>query len=434
MRNRIKVVWVCHFSNERVRQHIRFRKSLLKRLKAWMKGSALPAWKDMAVWNTNAIKEFEHFNDIDLTVLFPHKGISGKCQIFTLNGVRYVCFRSQDDSVLYHRWSKWTGKTDWSFRSNRKIMASIIKKINPDIVHVIGAENPYYSQAALDVDKTTPCLVSLQTLMSAPGFYENSALSKEAYEQRASIERQVIGRCDYIFSGSPRIQQDVRRFIQPNGVICDLPLAVGVDINTECGEKEYDFVYFAANINKACDVAIEAFALALKMHPGLKLNVSGAYDEPYKMSLDARTQELGISEFVEFTGPKATHEDVLRQIKKSRFALLPLKVDMISGTIREAMACGLPVVTSVTPATPQLNEKRECVLLSEKGDYKAMAEQMVRLVENPDFASKIRDNALVTVEENYSNRMFMEKWRRTYHEILQHRDSGKALSPDIMVR
>ena len=432
MSKRIRVVWICHFSDEKTRAQIQFRKSLLKRLKAWVKHTKPLPWKDSAVWNSNAIREFEQYDDIDLTVIFPHQGIQGKCQRFSLNGVKFVCFRSQDDSVIQHRWSKWTGKKEWEFKKNRRFIAAAIKTINPDIVHVIGAENPYYALAALDIPESIPSIVSLQTLMSAPGFFENFHNSRDIYEHRAGIEREIIRKCDYIFSGSAPIQQYVRNHIKPGAVICNLPLAVGVDVDTECGEKEFDFVYFASNINKAGDVAIEAFALALKKHPQLRLNVSGGFDETYKMALDKRIRQLGIEENVFFSGAKATHEEVLKQIKKSKFAVLPLKVDMISSTIREAMACGLPVVTTVTPATPELNKDRESVLLSKPGDLSAMAEQMVKLAEDGALAEKIRANALVTVEEKYSNKSMMEKWRRAYHEIMEHHAHRKPLSPDIL--
>ena len=102
-----------------------------------------------------------------------------------------------------------------------------------------------------------------------------------------------------------------------------------------------------------------------------------------------------ITKNVIFCGPLPTHDDVIKQIRKSRFAILPLKIDLISGTIREAMANGLPVVTTITPATPKLNETRESVLLSEKGDFKAMAENMLWLINDNEVAIKLKKNSFV---------------------------------------
>ena len=98
----------------------------------------------------------------------------------------------------------------------------------------------------------------------------------------------------------------------------------------------------------------------------------------------------------------------------------------------EAMACGLPVVTTITPATPKLNEERESVLLSEKGDYQTMADNMIRLVENETFASLIRNNAIKTVQEKYSNESFMLKWRKAYYQIIKNFHNGEPFTNDVL--
>ena len=120
-------------------------------------------------------------------------------------------------------------------------------------------------------------------------------------------------------------------------------------------DKLYDFVYFAADISKAVDYAIEGFAIAKKSFPNITLHVVGGYSDSYMQTLRDKMQELGLGQEVDFTGKLLTHDDVLAEIRKAKFALLPLKVDLIAGTIREAMSNGLPVVTTVTPVTPTLN-------------------------------------------------------------------------------
>ena len=211
-----------------------------------------------------------------------------------------------------------------------------------------------------------------------------------------------------------------------------MPLALGVDINVEPSKKEYDFVYFANNINKAADDAIEAFALAYNVKSSLTLNISGSYDDSFRLNLEKRIKELGMEKNVFITGSKQTHDEVIEQIKKSRFAVLPLKVDLISSTVREAMACGLPIVTTITPSTPELNKRRESVLLSEKGDFQAMADNMIRLVEDDTYAAQIRENALQTVREKYINVAFMQMWRKAYYEIIENFHHGMPFSSDVL--
>jgi len=428
---KIKVVWLCTIANQQIHNHIKFAPWRLKNIIKTCAGKSALKLTERAVWNTNAIKEYEKFNDISLTVIFHYAGIRGDVQRFSINGINYICYRSEDDHFS-HSFFKLFGRTSETYPKGRKIVSSLIEELSPDIVHVIGAENPNYSICALDISHDIPLVVSLQTLMSEPDFKENYYINEESYLFRSNVERMVLERSDYIASRIKKYNTFIKENIKNDAVFLQMPLALGVDINTESSTKEYDFVYFANNISKAADDAIESFALAYKMNPSLTLNISGSYDIAFKRQLEKRMKGLKIDKNVFITGPKQTHEDVIKQIKKSRFALLPLKIDLISSTIREAMACGLPVVTTITPATPNLNKERESVLLSNKGDYQAMANNMLRLVEDVNYAQMISNNALLTIQEKSSNKAFMKMWRKAYYEIIDNFKNGTPFSEDVI--
>lgn len=433
MSDKIKVLMICHLSSETIRRHITFDRFYFRVLLYRLTKRGEYKYGDYAIWNSNAIAELEKYNDIDLTIVFPHSGIKGSYQCFTINRTNYICFRSQEDHFFPFLIDRLFIPPKRAFKRNRRFVSSLINHLNPDIVHIIGAENPYYSITALDIPHSVPVIVSLQTLLASPGFFDNYPISKRDYIYRKNVEEMVIKRSDYLAFRAKAYQETIKASITPNTPILDMPLALGVNINTSCKSKQFDFVYFSANINKACDQAIEAFAMACKKYPTLSLNISGAYSSKYKSIIDRRIAELDITHNVYFSGSQSSHEDVLNQIKKSRFALLPLKADLISSTIREAMACGLPVVSTITAATPILNEDRESVLLSIPGDYVAMANNMIHLLEDEDFASTIRDNALITVEERYSNSAFIRQWHQSYFEVISNFHYNTPFSKNIVL-
>lgn len=430
----IRVVWICHYSDAKTRSYLRFRRLYLLGLLKRLFGRFVQLGHDFAVWIPNAIKEFENRSDTDLTVIFPHDGISGRLQRFSIGRIKYVCFHSQDDTLFAFLQRHVLKHTNPDYRKNRKLVASLIDDIKPNVVHVIGAENPYYSSTCLDLPRSIPCVLSLQTLMSTPGFKDNYNISPDSYEHRSFYERLVIQRCDYIGVGTHNQEfvDVIKTSIKPDAIFLRLSLALGVDINDALTDKKYDFVYFAANISKACDHAIEAFALLHKKYPLLTLNISGSCHPDERVILERRVVDLGIRDVVFFTGALESHDDVIDQIKKSKFAILPLKVDLISGTIREAMACGLPVVTTITPATPELNINRESVLLAPKGDFDKLATLMARLVEDRVLADTLRENAFLTIKEDYSNESFMNAWRKAYGEIIENYNNGSPFSQDII--
>lgn len=417
---KIKIVWICHLSNGNIRERLHFKKSHLHNV----------VMKDFAKWNTNATDEFKKFSDVELHIVSPHLQISSKIEEFTMDGIYYHFFRSEDDHIAFklkRRILKNKYQTP-DYKYNTQTILAIIDSIKPDLVHLIGAENPYYSMSTLSIPKEIPLIVSLQTLMCDPKFKENYPISDRSYQYKSGIEVAIIKKAHFVCCKNNHFRNIIWTTISDKIRILDLSLAVGENITKKTCEKEYTFVYFAANISKAVDHAIEAFAIASQKHPEATMRIIGEYGPHFKKQLDDRMTELNIADKVSFSGSLPTHEDVINEVHKARFAVLPLKIDLISGTIREAMANGIPVVTTLTPGTPKLNEKRESVLLSEKGNHKAMAENMISLIENKELADTLRSNAYETIKERYDNEAIIKEWHDAYFEVLEHMSKGTQIS------
>lgn len=413
---KLKVVWICQISNSEIRRNLKFNDyTLINIINKIRKKNNIA---DYGVWNTNAIKEFKKFDDIELHIIAAHTNISG-IQEFISDNVYYHIFGRYDNSIVNIFKRKILKQQHRDNRKNIKTICSIVHKINPDIIHLIGAENPQYSESVLHMPKDRPLIVALQTLMIDPDFFANYPISKEEYEYRSNIERKVLLRADYLSFRAKRFKEVLEQEFGSNLNILDMPLVVGEEIRIENCKKEYDFVYFAADISKAVDYSIEAFALAKTKYPNITLHVVGGYNDRYMQQIQLRIQELKLSSSIDFTGKLPTHDDVIKEIRKARFALLPLKIDLISGTIREAMANGLPVITTITPSTPKLNEARQSILLSEKGDHNAMAEDMISLLNSKELAESIKANAFLTIKERYDNETFANIWRTQYYNVIK---------------
>lgn len=421
MKQRMKVVWVCHLSNLEVRKHLPMRVPLAERLVRRVMHNPSKENSDFAVWNTNAICEMEKMQDrIELYVIAPCHYLVPSDVRFDLRGVHYYFFKDTPSYLYLEARKRLLGKYAYDYKKNRAYIKNEIAAIKPDIVHIIGAENPYYSLAALDIPERMPYLVQLQTLLSAPNFKDNYFMRGGDFDFRQKVEQEILEKAQHI--GSPAVAfHDVVRKINPSAEIHKTALAVTEPTKGRNKETKFDFIYFASSINKAADLAVEAFAIAHQSHPGITLDIVGGGSPEFVSDLTNRIEELGIKDAVRLEGRLATHEDVIEQVRLSRFALLPLKVDQISGTIREAMANGLPVVTTVTPATPSLNKVRECVLLSESGDHESLAGNMCRLLDEKGLADKLSENCLMTASERKSNETYMQEWLAAYQSILDER-------------
>ena len=419
---KIKVAWICHFSNKDYNQRLPLEVGglygLIYRL---IKGyNATTDVSDFGVWNINAINEMKKFTGcVELHIIAPYSHLKTKVYEYIEDGIHYHFFRPNlviiekiinHFPVIYNLYKP-------PYKKNRNIIKSFIKNIQPSIVHLIGAENPYYSLSGLDVPKNIKLIVQLQTLMADPKFFANYPIDKETYNYRIGVEKAVIKRADYVGTTIQDYRNIIYQHVNSDVKFLDLKLAVGECIKNFDSEKEYDYVYFARSINKACDWAIASFIKASKKKPDISLLIVGAYALGEKALYEKTLEEHGLLDKVTFTGELKTHNDVLESVAKAKIALLPIKIDYIPGTIREAIALGLPVVTSITEGTPLLNKKRKCALLSEKGDHTSMADNMLIVLEDSDLASELVKNSYLYLQESYDNYRIIAGWVEEYNNI-----------------
>ncbi|RNC64747.1 glycosyltransferase family 4 protein [Proteiniphilum sp. X52] len=426
----MRTLWVCNFSNAEIRDELVFKNSLLDRImRVFFKKPRI--FSDYGIWISNGIKAFESCStNIELFIISPHYGLKSKIQSFKKAGITYFFFKPNDDTLLQKTFLKRNNQ----YRQNRNIIKDIVADVRPDIIHFYGAENPRYSIAAIDIDtEQFPVLVSLQTLMSPPSFYAKYPISKKEYDHRVKIEQAVLRKATFIGSPTKEYTEYVWRNINSEAIITDSFLFLQQEFPIINVSKNYDFVYFAAGIEKAIDIVLTVVSIVVKKHRNVLVNVIGGCSPESLEKINKKVEDLEIKKNIVFSGMLPEHKDVLLKIQESKFAILPLKVDNISGTIREAMFAGLPVVTTITDGTPLLNEKRQSVLLSKHDDYESMADNMIRLIENPNEGEVLKKNAFITVHEMWDNNHILKKLLKVYECIHQNRIFKKELPSEYFI-
>lgn len=452
--NRVKVVWVCHLMNPDIGKHLPQTLSFGRKIKLFIARCILrlipksnyalkqglskmcdklgkPVPTEFAVWNTNGINELKEMTEVELHIVAPLYWISRKGLCYVEDGVFYHFFRNQQGSLLYLIWrqlfSLITGKS-YGMPANRRRITKFVEQIHPNIIHLIGAENSQYAMSIFDYADRIPVLVQLQTLLSDPEAQEKVA----SYKKSSISESAVLRKAQYIGTIINRYRDIIKTQINPNAIILNTSLAVSENVCRIQQHKEYDFVYYSYNLNKAGDLALEAFGLAYKKNPSLTLHMIGGYDDVFKSKLDERISFFGLKKAVTFEGLLPTHSDVLEHAQKARFALLPIKMDITPSTIREAFSIGLPVITTITSGTPDLNKNGQCVLLSEVGDNQAMADNIIKLSEDQELAEMLAENGYNYMEKRISNRKVAETWVRAYKAIIDNYNDGVPIPTSLL--
>ncbi len=418
MRNKLKVAFICHFSDQEIRSKLSLSNfNIRNRLKRLFRKNNATIYHDFAPWVSNLIKEFEKFKDVQLHIIAPHAGLKRFTQEFELNGVFYHFFKPELPLFADRLINKLIGRKDRKYRLNRFFIARFIKNIQPDVINLIGTENPYYSISALDI-KNIPVFVSAQTVYTNP---KRKELSGSIDLHRWNVELKIHQKERY-FGCSGRMHRDLILKNNPQAITFKHFFPIQIPYLVKEVPKEYDFIFFASQVTKKKGIedAIEALALVKKEYSQVTLNVVGRCEENYKSSILKRIAALSLQDNVTFNDYIPVHFDMHQHIKKARFALLPVKLDVISGTIIEAMLLELPLVTYKTSGTPYLNKDGETVLLADIGDIETLAKQMLKLMNDPEYAGQLATKAKAFVEREFDNAKSAQRLLACLRAVVQH--------------
>jgi len=428
---KIKVVWLCHFSNSQNRAKMnlssnRYLYRLIKKITG--KEAKNTKLKDIAPWISILIQEFEKFEEVELHVISPQAGLRGLVSEFEINGI-FFHFYTPDISLFLSALIK-NVKLWLKLQPGSPIVKRFIKRIKPDVVNLIGAENYYHSCVVLNL-KDIPMLCTCQTIFTNPErliFNPNADKTKNW-----AIELLIQHKLTYFGCGG-RMHRDLLLENNPEAIVFRAYLPAKMPPGIEEQTKEYDFVCFAAGHGdkKGTNDAIEALAIVKKNKQNVKLNIVGKCNVEVREALNSIIIDLGLSDNVVFYDYFPEHDDMFRQLKKSSFAVLPVKMDDIPSTIREAMFLGLPVVTYKTTGTPMLNKDKKCVLLADIGDIDKLSKNMSMLLESEVLAETLTVNSKEYIEMHFNNAFEARNLVDTYHALINHYTSSKAIPERLL--
>ncbi len=96
--------------------------------------------------------------------------------------------------------------------------------------------------------------------------------------------------------------------------------------------------------------------------------------------------------------------------------LNPSTIDNMPISILEALASGVPVVTTNAGGIPYIVEHGKTVLMVPVGDEKAMAEEIVRLYQEPDTRQQLIKSGINAVKP-YAWPHVKEQWLSLYSTV-----------------
>lgn len=425
----MKVVLICAFSNSMVRSHLPLddRKLYNFARKCLGMEPSKGGYGDVASWNTNFINNFKTRDDVELTVISAHSGLKKGVVHFEAEGVQYYFVRN-DRATLLKRLIK--SPSLWhKLNPMRPVVQNIVRKVNPNVVALMGAENAFISGTILGIEKEYPVILKGQTIYNNPDRGKHGLVdSKNAY-----VERLIFDTLKYV-SFDTKMHYTLYRGFQKDSYNFYWDFGTTFCPVTKVVEKEYDFVNFANSMipAKGFTDVIEAMGIVVRTHPEAKLNLIGSPTKENKILYEKIIERCHLEENVVFTPFFEKQTDMFQHLQKSRFAVLPYKLDYISSTTNQAMHYEMPVVVYRTEGTPTLNKDNECVLIADMENVQQLAEKMLILLEQPEKADELRRNAKALVDYQNDGKRISDEIMATFRAIDAHFHNGTPIPEELI--
>ena len=397
----MRILLIAGFLDEEVRKQDIFKKDspfFHKLVHLFGLPSRVGNLNDHAPWVRSIISFLETQEDVDLHVFGPQIRLKKRLTEFESRGVKYHFYSSEWTSLLrkLNRYNLWK-----RLKNADSYFKKVLAKVNPDLVVLSGAENPATSISILYAEKY-PRYCLCQTIYNNPERSQYSTPNRLIQD----MEKDIFSNLQY-FGVYSKMHYDLLKKMKPDATIFKFGYpSKGILLEPTEMQKEYDFVNFALmhGSRKGTPDSIQALAIVKQKFPNVTLNIVGGCDEAGRAKLELLVKELGLDENVTFAPFFEKKSDLLLHVQKSRFAVLPCKLDHTSGTMSQSMQLGLPMVVYKTTGTPVFNREKECALIAEKGNVEELAQRMLTLMEHPEKAEMLAKNAREFQEKRVEQR------------------------------
>lgn len=172
---------------------------------------------------------------------------------------------------------------------------------------------------------------------------------------------------------------------------------------------------------KGLTYLLEALARLRRTRPELRLLVIGRLRED--SDTGARISELGLDDAVEFRSG-LTREALVEHYARATLAVVPSLYEGFGLPAGEAMACGVPVVSTRGGALPEV--VGDAGVLVPPGDSRALANAIDGLLDDPARRAGLSARGRARVLEHFSWQVAARRMTDYYEEVLATRGAGAA--------
>lgn len=298
-----------------------------------------------------------------------------------------------------------------SYDTNSSVLFDILERKVPDVIKIMDNAHPNRHFLNKSYKDNWEAVGNFGSTLEACGYITDEKVAKTFGEE--------VKKADYHIVASTYSKQALMyEGISPDYIF---KLPYGVDENKFVGKtlsytSDYLNVLFIGEVNQRKGIN-QILQVAKHIHAqGFNFNIVGGGFET------ASKEYSKYNDYVNYLG-RVSFETLLYQLKDNHVFLFPTMGEGFGLVLLEAMAAGLPVITTPNCAGYDIVVDDENGFIVPVGDEKAIEEKLIWMKEHPNELKRMSDNAISTARK-YT-------WRKYENDLIT---AVKRMINDTLVK
>lgn len=194
------------------------------------------------------------------------------------------------------------------------------------------------------------------------------------------------------------------------------------EARTFTGKSSFTIIHTANNMNndvKGHEVLLQAAAIALEK--GFDIRVRFVGDGTLRKHFEESAEKLGLKNRTVFVGRLSSADAVRDELLRADLLVFPTKAEGLPRTIIEAMAVGLPCISTPVAGIPELLEPEDMIGPT---DVEGFADRIMALISDPEQMEQ-KSVRNIQKAKAYSDTLLQER-RNAFYRNLRHLAEGKG--------
>lgn len=367
----------------------------------------------------------ENYPDLNLSICFLSRK---ETKSYDINGTQYFPIKKTEPN-RFLKFCGITGINKSSLFNQKREFLTVIKTVQPDIIHIMGTENTF---SVIMDEVNVPVVISIQGIVTVCKHKYYSGISKQKTKNRflrlykrygilSQLEKSAFSKARYII-GRTCWDKSVTSILAPQASYFHVDRLIRNGFYQSKWDKQRDaaliiITTLRSSVFKGIETIVQASALLSQIGIAHSWKIAGLESHDILVEI-VQGMFTNSPNQVIYLG-RLTEDELINQLLHSDIYVQSSHIENSPNGVAEALLLGMPVIATFAGGTPAYIENRKTGILIQDGDPWAMAGAIKELMDHFEFAAELGTNAREAALLRHDPKRICEALNNVYQDILR---------------